>query len=73
MTEHASDGPSTALVLRDRAALVADTFDDMFPEMGKPFKRNLTGSGGGAGAIAGRNADIGTGRRVSRTRQAAIR
>lgn len=72
-TEHVSDGPSTALVLRDRAALVADTFAGMFPELGKPHKRNLTGSGGGAGAIAGRNADIGTDRRVERTRQAAIR
>jgi hypothetical protein len=66
----AHDGqPSAALVLADRRTVVDRAFDDEWGHLRKSRPRRLSGTGYGAGAEAGRRADVGQ-TRLGRTDRA---
>ena len=52
-------GPSAALVLADRRSLVERAYDDRYGHLRASQPRRLSGTGYGAGAEAGRRADVG--------------
>jgi hypothetical protein len=54
-----TDGISTALVLRDRTALVEDAVTAAFPRLRTMRRRSLTGSGRSDGFLSGSRADLG--------------
>ena len=53
------DGTSTALVLRDRAALVQDAVATDYPRLRTMRRRSLTGTGRSDGFASGTRADLG--------------
>ncbi|MGN9803070.1 DUF2786 domain-containing protein [Micromonospora sp. L32] len=53
------DGPSVALVLADRSDRVARRVTEVYPRLRTAPVRRLAGTGFGAGAEAGRRADLG--------------
>jgi Protein of unknown function (DUF2786) len=55
----AADGTSTALVLRDRSALVENAVTDDYPRLRTMRRRDLTGSGRSDGFASGARADLG--------------
>jgi hypothetical protein len=57
--EKQSGEPGTALVLRDRSALVEARVSELYPRLKKNGPRNLSGSGRRAGFAAGQDADLG--------------
>jgi hypothetical protein len=57
-------GSSLALVLADRGARVDAHLASQYPKLRAVRTRQLSGSGGPAGYVAGERADIGTGNRV---------
>jgi len=57
-------GPSVALVLADRSAVVRDAVDREYPHLERGQARRLSGSGGMAGWQAGQRADLGGGSRL---------
>jgi hypothetical protein len=65
-------GPSTALVLADRSALVDRAYAEAFPTLGKSRRRTLSGSGMGDGIRAGSRADLGTGTGVAAARRPVL-
>ncbi|MGZ4494189.1 MAG: DUF2786 domain-containing protein [Nocardioides sp.] len=58
----APGGRSVALVLADRSADVEQRLQAEYPLLGRARRRELTGSGAGAGWQAGQRADLGGGR-----------
>ncbi|GEL16631.1 DUF2786 domain-containing protein [Pseudonocardia asaccharolytica] len=62
----APDARPAALVLLDREAQVARAYAEAFPNLGRAGRATLSGSGFADGAVAGRRADLGRGRIVSR-------
>jgi hypothetical protein len=64
-------GPSTALVLADRTALVQRHLADTYPRLQKGRTRQLSGSGGRDGYRAGERADLG-GTRLAAARRPAL-
>lgn len=54
-----SDEPGVDLVLADRSTQVDQATKAVYPTVPPPKRRVLSGSGRAAGALAGRNADIG--------------
>jgi hypothetical protein len=65
-------GPSTALVLADRSALVDRAYAEAFPTLGKSRRRTLSGSGMSDGIRAGSRADLGTGTGVAAARRPVL-
>jgi hypothetical protein len=64
-----SSGRSVALVLADRSVAVTAAVEDEYPHLRRVKARQLSGSGGRSGWLAGQRADLGTGSRVpSRSR-----
>ncbi|MGC4886657.1 DUF2786 domain-containing protein [Micromonospora sp. DT227] len=57
--QHGGEGPSVALVLRDRAALVKDAFEAEYPKVRTQRGRERSGAGIGAGLAAGNRANLG--------------
>jgi len=57
-------GPSVALMLADRSAVVRDAVDREYPHLERGQARRLSGSGGMAGWQAGQRADLGGGSRL---------
>ncbi|KDA41614.1 DUF2786 domain-containing protein [Frankia sp. BMG5.23] len=66
-----STGPSTALVLADRATLVQRHLTHTYPRLRKGRARQLSGSGGRDGYHAGERADLG-GTRLIPTQRPAL-
>lgn len=64
-------GPSTALVLADRAALVERRVADAYPRLRSARTRQLSGSGRREGYRAGERADLG-GTRLTTTRRPVL-
>jgi len=64
-------GPSTALVLADRTALVERHLADSYPRLRQARTRQLSGSGGRDGYRAGERADLG-GTRLTTTGRPAL-
>lgn len=62
-----ASGTSTELVLADRSALVEAALHDAYPRLATARPRQLSGSGGAEGWVAGRQADLGE-RRVGGVR-----
>ncbi len=58
-------GPSVAVVLADRSQRVDAHLAAVYPRLRTPKARQLSGSGGRAGYLAGERADLGLGNRVS--------
>jgi hypothetical protein len=65
-------GPSVSLVLADRAALVDSALAEAYPRLRNAPTRMLSGTGGAAGAAAGKRADLG-GKRVTGRGRRALR
>jgi len=59
------DGPSVAVVLADRSRRVDAHLATVYPRLRTPRSRELSGSGGREGYLAGERADLGCGNRVS--------
>lgn len=60
-----TSGPSTALVLADRTAIVGRALTDAYPSVRAAAPRRFTGSGADSGRAAGARADLG-GARIGR-------
>lgn len=69
--DSATTGPSTALVLADRAALVDRRVEDSYPKLRRARPRQLSGSGRRDGYRAGERADLGS-TRLATTRRPAL-
>lgn len=67
----AATGPSVALVLADRSALVERARDEAYPRLQAARPRMLSGSGFRPGQLAGQRADLG-GRRVGASGRRAL-
>ncbi len=67
----APGGRSVALVLADRSRLVDRAYAEAFPGVGRARRSTLSGSGFGAGAAAGKHADLGRSR-VGHPQQRAL-
>ncbi|MCY7287141.1 MAG: DUF2786 domain-containing protein [Cryobacterium sp.] len=65
-------GPSAALVVADRQSVVDRAYGEEYGHLKAGRRRQLSGSGYGAGQEAGRRADVGQGR-VANTRRALER
>ena len=71
-TRPESSARSVSLVLADRSAVVRAAVADEYPHLRKAKIRQLSGSGGRSGWLAGQNADLGSGSRVAGRRRGQI-